>query len=159
MFDFAVHNWSDAAAAVTVFGVLIALIGLRFAYRQMAAQSELQAATYEDNFVREYRKLVQKIPTKALLGDALSDQERADSLNEFYHYIDLCNEQAYQAKQGRIRKATWTEWKSGIEGNLRRPEFARAWAYIAERSEGEFQDLRDVVAPRQSNDAPAAGAG
>lgn len=155
MFDFTIHSWSDVAAIVTIAGVPVALVGLWLAYRQMAAQSELQAATYEDGFVGEYRKLVQQIPTKALLGEALTEQERADALNEFYHYIDLCNEQAYQARMGRIRKATWKEWKSGIEGNLRRPEFARAWPTSRrgrrENSRTSGQSLRrNRVATRQT---------
>ncbi len=154
MFDFAVRDWGDVAAIVTIGGVPIGLVGLLFAYLQLrhqgsleAAQGELQAATYEDSFVREYRQLVQKIPTEALLGELLSPAQRARSLSEFYHYIDLCNEQAYQAEQGRIRETTWKEWKSGIEGNLLRQEFALAWSYIAAKSEGEFQSLRDVVKP------------
>ena len=151
MFDFAVHNWSDVSAIVTILGVPIGLIGLAFAFRQVKLQAEAHVGAYEDGFVREYRVLVQQIPTKALLGDPLTEQEFEQSLKAFYHYIDLCNEQAYQAKQGRIRKATWEEWKSGIEGNLRRVEFERAWTYIAAKSEGEFRDLRDVVSPKQGN--------
>ncbi len=154
MFDFTVHGWNDVASIVTITAVPIGLVGLLLAYRQLKAQAtlemaegELQAATYEDSFVREYRKIVQQIPTAALLGELLTPRERTKSLNAFYHYIDLCNEQAYQAKLGRIRKATWDEWKSGIEGNLRRPEFMRAWAYVAAKSDGEFQDLRVIVNP------------
>lgn len=151
VFDLAIHNWNDVAAIVTITGVPIALVGLAFAYRQFKLQASLHVAAFEDGFVREYRALIQQIPTKALLGDTLTPLEREQSLKIFYHYVDLCNEQAYQAKEGRIRAATWNEWKSGIEGNLRRPEFARAWAYIASKSANEFTELRAVAAPALSD--------
>lgn len=162
MLDLTIRNWQDLAAVVTVFGVVIGLVGLYFGYQQLRrqaaieqAQSDLQAAAFEDGFVREYRQLVQRIPTKALLGETLTPTQRSDALSEFYHYVDLCNEQAYQADQGRIRNNTWTEWATGIRGNLRRPEFLLAWSYIAAKSSGEFQNLRNVVPPLEYD--PSSG--
>ena len=155
MFDPAVRNWGDIAAIITCLGVPLAFVGLYFTYRQLRLQSaiettqrDLQAAENEDAFAKEYRLLAQKIPTRAFLGETLTTAEREQSLHAFYHYIDLCNEQAYQARQNRIRTATWKEWKAGIIGNLNRPEFATAWSFIASRSPGEFDDLRDVVPPQ-----------
>jgi hypothetical protein len=97
--------------------------------------------------VQQYQKLTQKLPTKALLGDALSDAERIEALSEFYHYIDLCNTQAYHHRKGRITRATWKEWREGIEANFNRAELALVWSYIAAKRPGEFDDLRKLVQP------------
>ncbi len=141
------QNLASAAGLVAAIG---ALVGLYIAARQLAARIALAKLTFEDSFTKEYRQLIRSIPTKALLGARLNEEERREALAGFYHYIDLCNEQAYLKSKGRITERTWREWRQGIEGNLSRPEFAAAWSYIAHysnRDEEEFEDLRALVRP------------
>lgn len=135
-----VTGWRDVASIITVLGILIALWQIRH-------QSKIAKLTFENLFVQQYQKLTQKFPTKALLGDALTDAERAEAISEFYHYIDLCNTQAYHHRKGRITRATWREWRDGIEANFQRPELALVWSYIAARRPSEFDDLRKVARP------------
>jgi len=124
-----------------VFGIFIALW-------QIGQQSHTAKLTFENLFVQQYQNLIQRLPTKALLGEELSDQERTEYLSEFYHYIDLCNTQAYHRERGRITKATWTEWEDGIQSNFERKELALVWAYVAAKRPKEFDNLRKVVSPQ-----------
>lgn len=135
-----VRGWSDVASIVAVLGILIALY-------QIGQQSRTAKLTFENLFVQQYQQLIQNIPTKALLGDLLSHEERAANIGEFYHYIDLCNTQAYHHEKHRITAATWREWEAGIKSNFQRREFGLVWSYVAARRENEFDNLRKVVAP------------
>ena len=57
----------------------------------------------------------------ALLRDALSEEDVNANLDDFYHCVDLSNEQVFLRQQGRIREATWVNWRAGIQTNLGRP--------------------------------------
>jgi hypothetical protein len=80
-----------------------------------------------------------------LLGKRLSEQELSDSLRTFYNYFDLSNEQAFLAAQGRLRKATWKNWREGIEQHLTRPGFADAWRRLAPDLDGSFDELKKLL--------------
>lgn len=131
---------SAIANAATAIGALAAAWQLYLVHRQ-------GVTNFEDSFAKEYRELIAKLPTKALLGEPLSDDEQQEHFDELYHYFDLCNEQAFLYKAGRISKRTWTFWRDGIASNIRRPAFQSAWAQIASRSNGDFSELRALFPP------------
>lgn len=108
-----------------------------------------QAVTrFEDSFAKEYRELASKLPTKAFLGESLNDHEYASHFDEMYHYFDLCNEQAFLHKAGRISDETWDFWQDGIRTNLNRPAFARAWSEIAAKAADDFSELKALFPPK-----------
>lgn len=108
-----------------------------------------QAITgFEDSFAKEYRELASKLPTKALLGEPLTDDEYNSHFDEMYHYFDLCNEQAFLFKAGRISNETWAFWKDGIRTNLNRPAFERAWSEIATKAKDDFSELKALFPPK-----------
>src|SRR5512135_2892944 len=90
---------------------------------QLVLARRLSITNFEDTFAKEYRELAARLPTKALLGEELTNEEYADHFDEMYHYFDLCNEQAFLRSIGRVSDKTWTFWKDGIASNLRRPAF------------------------------------
>lgn len=134
-------NWPELinliASIATAAGVILAAIGLWL--------TKIQAMTsFEDSVSNEYRQIVKLIPVNALLGIELSEEEYANSLNDIYNYIDFTNEQIYLRKKGRIRKSTWGNWVEGIETNLNRSSFKKAWGFIKERSPNSFSELRKL---------------
>jgi len=139
------------AHVATGFGVCVAAWQLWEAHKQ-------SVTTFEDSLVKEYREIVSTLPTKALLGDALTDQEHAEYFDEFYRYVDLCNEQTFLYQHGRISDVTWRYWSDGITSNLRRPAFRRAWAEIAARANDDFAELRVLFPPLIDADQHDAGA-
>ena len=125
------------ASIATALGIILAAIGLWL--------TKTQAVTsFEDNVSNEYRQIVKSIPVSALLGDELSDEEYAKSLNAIYNYIDFSNEQIYLRKEGRIRETTWNNWADGIETNLNRSAVKKAWGAIKEKSPNSFSELQKL---------------
>ena len=126
---------SAIASIATTVGVLVTAW-------QLVLLKRLNVTSFEDSFAKEYRELAAKLPTKALLGEALTDEEHLKHFDEMYHYIDLCNEQVFLHNVSRISNKTWDFWKDGIASNLRRPAFNRAWTEIAARASGDFSELK-----------------
>jgi hypothetical protein len=128
------------AAGFTAWGAWAAVGQLRLLKQQ-------SVTALEDTLGSEYRQLASTLPLPALLGEALSDEQQAAALDEFYRYFDLCNHQIFLHDNRRVSDATWRFWEEGIRSNLKRPAFARAWAEIAARANGDFAELRRVCPP------------
>ncbi|MDO8437504.1 MAG: hypothetical protein Q7S69_05015 [Nitrosomonadaceae bacterium] len=131
---------SALAHIATALAVGVAAFQLRAAHKQ-------SITSFEDSLTKEYREVASNLPLKALLGESLEDREHQDHLKYFYRYFDLCNEQAFLHKVGRISDPTWKFWQDGILTNLRRPAFARAWCEIAHRANDDFSELRAICSP------------
>jgi hypothetical protein len=133
-------DWiTSIASVVSAAGVLVAA-------RQLS-QSKRQARTdFEDRLASEYRQIALALPLTALLGEPLTYVEHQRSLEHFYHYFDLCNEQVFLHQNQRVSSQTWLSWRDGIRSNMRRPAFAKAWQEIKRRSGSDFQELRELEA-------------
>jgi hypothetical protein len=90
---------------------------------------------------------MQRLPLDVMLGKAVSELTYTEALPTLFHYIDLCNDQAFLHEQGRISTATWRQWREGIEQNFKRPAFQRAWSEVAAALPDTFDELRRVVPP------------
>ena len=133
----------DLASVATALGVIATAIGI-FYTRSWLKHTQLQGVTsFEDGLNREYRELTRAIHPNVLLDDAnnLTEEQYIASFPALYHYLDLCNEQVFLRQQGRISDATWMSWRDGIQSNLHRQAFARAWADVQDRSTN-FTELR-----------------
>ena len=128
-------DWISALASV------VAACGVFLAYGQLKISKNIAQLEFEDGLAKEYRELASNIPTKALLGIELSEEEFQKSFDELYRYIDLTNEQISLRQRNRVKKEAWLNWLSGIKSNLERPSFKRAWSEIKEKS-NSFQELR-----------------
>ncbi|MFN9526537.1 MAG: hypothetical protein ACK561_06545 [Pseudomonadaceae bacterium] len=128
-------DWISALASV------VAACGVFLAYGQLRISKNIAQLEFEDGLAKEYRELASNIPTKALLGIELSEEEFQKSFDELYRYIDLTNEQTSLRQRNRVKKEAWLNWLSGIKSNLERPSFKRAWSEIKEKSDS-FQELR-----------------
>ena len=82
-----------------------------------------------------------RLPTKALLGEPLDEYEYLKAFDELFRYMDLSNQQVELRHRGRISVEVWQEWCDGIKWNLALPAFAQAWAEVKSRSES-FKELR-----------------
>ena len=129
---------AQAGTALGRFGILVAT-------RQLRITSQQALTTFEDSLAHEYRDLAARLPTKALLGEPLSQTEQQNAFDEFYHYFDLSNEQVFLRQIGRVSQSTWTYWRDGIKSNLGRPAFACAWDEINNRAPKDFSELRRLI--------------
>lgn len=132
---------SAAAAAISAAATCVAAAGVWYARVQLRTSREIAQLQFEDGLAKEYRELANRLPTKALLGQDLTDEEYKDSFDELFRYVDLSNEQVSLRQRGRINGVVWASWRDGIQGNLVLPAFRRAWSEIKERS-SSFDELR-----------------
>ncbi|MCX5847100.1 MAG: hypothetical protein NTW12_12220 [Deltaproteobacteria bacterium] len=130
-----IPEWVTAIAATVAAG------GVIFAFQQFRLSKKIAQVQFEDGLAKEYRDLAGAIPTKAMLGEDLSETEYQESFGKLFRYIDLTNEQVSLRQRGRISEEVWWFWLAGIKANLRLPAFHRAWTEIKSRSES-FQELR-----------------
>lgn len=120
-------------------------IGVAVAAWHVGETRKQAATSFEDGLAKEYRELAQRLPVDALLGDPVPDAEYQEAFDGFYRYIDLCNEQVFLRQMRRLREETWMDWCQGIQSNLRKPAFARAWEEIKQRT-SSFAELRRLEA-------------
>jgi hypothetical protein len=123
------------ASAATAIGVFFAAAQLWITRRQTTT-------AFEDALSKEYREIAQRLPVAALLGDRLDDGDQSTALQQFYHYIDLTNEQVFLRANRRISKTAWRNWVDGIQANLGQPAFRAAWEEIKSRAPDSFDELR-----------------
>lgn len=137
-----------ASNVATAIAAVFTAFGAWAAVRQLRLLEQQSVTSFEDGLVNEYRDIAKEIPLDALLGVDMSPQDVALALPAFYRYFDLCNQQVFLHKQGRIGTETWGLWRDGIVSNLRRPAFAWAWAEIASKATGDFDELRALCPPQ-----------
>ena len=138
-------EWTSAGAST------VAAVGVFFAFGQLRVSKDIAQLQFEDGLAKEYRELASRIPTKALLGHPLPEDQYQTSFDEFYRYVDLSNEQVSLRQRGRIGKVVWQYWCSGIQANLALPSFKRAWSEIQGQC-SSFQELRRLEAEGYSRD-------
>ena len=117
---------------------------MRLAWWQLREPKQQAVTQFEDGLSREYRELTQRLPTEALLGEELPEERYRETLDEFFHYVDLSNEQVFLRLTGSVSLQTWNNWRDGIRNNLSRPAFRRAWEEIKRRAPESFQEVRQL---------------
>lgn len=139
------NSIQDIASMATAVGVL-------FAAFQLLHTRARAITTFEDSLANEYREIIDRLPTEAILGEQLAPEAQLKHLHDSYRYLDLTNNQVFLRKIRRISKKTWTFWADGIETNLARPAFAAAWADISRRAGSDFSELRRLIAEEFKTD-------
>jgi len=151
-------DWLQGASNVaTAVAAIFTAFGAWAAVRQLRLLEQQSVTSFEDGMVDEYREIAKDLPLDALLGEDMDMHKVTAALPVFYRYFDLCNQQVFLHKQGRIRAETWALWQDGIVSNLQRPAFARAWAEIAAKVFGDFNELRALCPPQALAAKEAAG--
>lgn len=123
------------ASVATAIGVLLA--GWQIRTAKQAARSE-----FENGLAQQYRDIIKKIPIEALLGKKLDARQWNNTLDDFFRYIDLSNEQVFLRQHNRISKATWRLWSEGIKLKLELESFRDAWGYFKQEAPESFKELQ-----------------
>ena len=123
-------------------GTIATAVGVLLAAWQLRRSAVQSRTDFEDRVSEEYRRISQRIPVDALLGNSLPPEQQRECLPVFYQYVDLTNEQVFLRMTRRISKQTWTNWRDGIRSHLQRPAFSTAWAEIKVRAHENFHELR-----------------
>lgn len=147
-----ITDWISAfGSAGSAIFTGVAACGVLYAHKQLRNSREIAQLQFEDGLAREYRELASAIPTKALLGEILSETEYNETFDQLFRYIDLSNEQVCLRQRNRISLEVWWNWRDGIRNNLSLPAFQKAWQDIKARSTS-FQELRRLEVEKFEND-------
>lgn len=139
------NSIQDVASIATAVGVF-------FAAFQLLHTRARAITTFEDSLSTEYRRITDRLPTEALLGERLSPEIQKAHFHDFYAYFDLTNNQVFLRQIRRISKKTWDFWADGVQTNLARPAFAESWAEISRRAGSDFSELRRLIAEEFKSD-------
>jgi hypothetical protein len=113
------------------------------------AHARKQATTtFEDSLTAQYRQIMQDIPTDIWLGaqlKTLANEHQQRCRDAIYRYIDLSNEQAFLHEKRRVTDEVWTEWRTGIRGNMELSAFKEVWSEVSQKFRDSFKELRSVI--------------
>lgn len=126
------------ASVATAVGVLLAGWQIRLA-------KQASRSVFEDSLTQQYREIIKRIPIEALLGEdlkTLEPQKWENTLDDFYRYIDLSNEQIFLRQHNRVSSATWRLWSEGIKLKLELKAFKDAWEHFKREAPESFKELQ-----------------
>jgi hypothetical protein len=121
------------------------VVAVILTWQQLRLVRKQATTTFEDRLTEQYRRIMEDIPTDIWLGSelkALGEVQRDRCRDAIYRYIDLSNEEALLFGMKRITDDAWTEWRKGIQTNLKLPAFAEVWAQVKKKNAGGFEELR-----------------
>lgn len=110
---------TDAASVATAVGSLAITGQLVLARRQLRAG-------FERTFVDRYEGIIARVPLPVILGEVTTTHSETTQ-RAFYDYFELCEEELYFRKTGRVSKDTWADWWEGMALHFERPAFGEAW--------------------------------
>jgi hypothetical protein len=130
--------------------------GISLVAYQLYMTRQQMVADFERTFVDRYEGIIRDVPLALLLGEPFDPHHDDRVLRAFFDYFELCEEEMYYRRIGKVSRSTWCDWWEGIALNLRRPAFRAAWNHLADRvtvSPGprsqvratQFELLRDAV--------------
>ncbi len=141
----------DTLLAIATFGLVLAtaaLVGVTL----KGIREQLWLMTFAE-YTRRYTEIMDDVPFDARRPGAkfdissLSASAREAFLEAARSYLNLCSEELYLHKRGRLDRKTWQIWEVGIRDTLRCPGFQAAWAVLREEYNfyGDFQTFMDGV--------------
>jgi hypothetical protein len=135
----------DWLSLVDAIASIATALGVGFTGYQIKMAKQAAKSEFEDSLMQQYREIIKRIPIEALLGKdlkAINAQKWEDTLDDFYRYIDLSNEQVFLRQNNRVSEATWQSWCEGIESNLKLQSFKDAWNYFKKEAPEYFKELQ-----------------
>jgi hypothetical protein len=124
----------ELASVITqVFLIVLALGSLVVAL--VSIRRQLWLATFTE-YTRRYADAMHHMPFDARRAappkslDTVDEEYRKSVLTAMRRYFNLCSEELYLRKIGRIDKKTWEIWLAGIKDSTKEPYFASSWEFL-----------------------------
>lgn len=115
--------------ALVLATIIVGIWSLKSVSRQLWLQ------TFSE-YTRRYSEIMNELPSEARRPGGefslaeLSPGDRGRTLNTMRRYLNLCSEELYLYKRGRVDGETWDVWKAGIRDTIRLPWFQTAWDFL-----------------------------
>jgi len=121
-------SWAEILEGLAFAGAIAGLIWNALEARRA---TRLQMFT---EYTRRYQEIMLMIPLSAFGEEydfaALEERERAETLAAMRAFFDMCSEELFLNKKGKLEPAVWRYWRNGMTDLLRHPAFKVAWELI-----------------------------
>jgi len=116
-------------AAITLLGVITAVIALYVQIRKLNQQLMLQ---HFADYTKRYQEIILEFPENINQDDfhIEGDKSRDHTMRYMRAYFDLCFEEWYLNGRNLIDKEIWNVWIDGMRAALSKPAFQQAWVII-----------------------------
>ncbi len=145
-------DWNSIAAIATAIAAIATALGVGIAAWQIRESRKLAQTSFEDSIDQQYRELAKGIPVDALIGNEVSEEQKTETRELIYNYLDLCNEQTYLRFKNRVSGDTWNDWTAGIQAHLEKTEFRNVWNEIKSEAPGTFTLLEKLEIEKFDSD-------
>jgi hypothetical protein len=136
------------AVFVAAVSILVTLKGIR---------DQLWLHMFSE-YTKRYSEIVKSLPSESrrpgsdFRFEELSHEAQGEMLNVVRAYLNLCSEEYYLHRRGRIDRETWALWRLGMEETFRLPWMRQTWKLV--RAEYVFfeefnQFIDDCIAGRE----------
>ncbi len=125
---------ADQLIALATFGLVFATLLLVWVTLR-GIRSQLWVMTFSE-YTRRYSEIMEALPFEARRrrGNfdlaALSAPVRERVLGAMRKYLNLCSEELYLHRKGRIDREAWSIWRIGIGDTVCLPCFQQAWTLL-----------------------------
>jgi hypothetical protein len=114
--------------STTFIGLIALFVSFYFARTNKKREDDIFQKDLFKEFNRRYDSLNGHLYSIIAKYDSLESKEmRADDKNVLYDFFNLCAEEYYWYKKGRIDKKLWDSWNAGMNYWYSFPVFQQLW--------------------------------
>lgn len=143
---------SDLLQIATTLALSAAVIvSFYFSSRTLREIRNQQRISIFSEYTGRFSYIIRELPysafdTKASALKTLSKDERGRTMALVSSYFDLCSEEYYLSKLGKVDSETWSLWERGLVHTVRLPTFRDVWKKIkTEKYDESFIKYMDKV--------------
>jgi hypothetical protein len=142
-----------ASTVIGFCGLCTAIISNIFQMRQFNRQLKLN---FFSEYTRRFQDTILNLPEQIydpnFTLSQLAGEKREITLKYLRVYFNLCAEEYYLFKEGKVDKYIWQTWSRGFESFLQKRAFRDAW-HIIESETLFYADFKEWVNGRIGSDA------
>lgn len=158
---FTTSDWIQlVSTAILVVSIIIAYY---FSSKMLKEIKDQMWISIFSEYTRRYSEIIRDLPDAAsdpqisALNKA-SRHEKDKIMGLMRAYFDLCSEEYYLHKTGKIDRKTWSLWEKGLVFTARLPTFVDAWKLIkVEGYDEAFVEYIDKLISRTSKELRGKG--
>ncbi|MFF2371636.1 hypothetical protein [Agromyces sp. NPDC058110] len=123
---------------LTAISAVVVILGGGFAAFQLWLMTRQGHRDFESLYVQRYWTLMDRLGSREPFGSHSTTFRKRDRAT-LIAYVQLCEDEADMYEAGRITRATWSIWKSGIDAMLTLPAIGQI---LDDSPQGAFETLK-----------------
>jgi len=139
-------NWEAVTAIVELCVILLLLFEIKQNKNKIQKDNEIIVLQFYSRFVERYEEILLKLPSNIYSKDFNYNeiQDKESFLRAMRSYFDLCSQEYYLYKKGKLKEEIWKEWEEGIDSSIKLSAFKNAWIELP-NSQSTYNDFRKFM--------------